>query len=40
MTLSFIPKLLGMAGHRRRRRTVDVELIVGYTKELFQSIPD
>jgi flagellar biosynthetic protein FliQ len=39
MTLSFIPKLIGMAGTLVVAGAVDVKTIVGYTRELFESIP-
>jgi len=39
MTLSFIPKLIGMAGTLVVAGPWMLKLIVGYTRELFESIP-
>lgn len=39
MTLSFIPKLLGMAVALVVAGPWMLKLIVGYTRELFESIP-
>jgi flagellar biosynthetic protein FliQ len=39
MTLSFIPKLLGMAATLVITGPWMLKLIVGYTRELFESIP-
>ena len=39
MTLSFIPKLLGMAATLVIAGPWMLKLIVGYTRELFESIP-
>ncbi len=39
MTLSFIPKLIGMAATIVIAGPWMLKLIVGYTKELFESIP-
>jgi flagellar biosynthetic protein FliQ len=39
MTLSFIPKLLGMAVALVIAGPWMLKLIVGYTRELFESIP-
>jgi flagellar biosynthetic protein FliQ len=39
MTLSFIPKLIGMAATMVIAGPWMLKLIVGYTKELFESIP-
>jgi len=39
MTLSFIPKLLGMAVTLLIAGPWMLKLIVGYTRELFESIP-
>jgi flagellar biosynthesis protein FliQ len=39
MTLSFIPKLLGMAATLAIAGPWMLKLIVGYTRELFESIP-
>jgi flagellar biosynthetic protein FliQ len=39
MTLSFIPKLIGMAGTLVVAGPWMLKTIVGYTKELFESIP-
>lgn len=39
MTLSFIPKLIGMAATIVLAGPWMLKLIVGYTKELFESIP-
>jgi flagellar biosynthetic protein FliQ len=39
MTLSFIPKLLGMAATLVIAGPWMLKLLVGYTRELFQSIP-
>jgi flagellar biosynthesis protein FliQ len=39
MTLSFIPKLLAMAATLALAGPWMLKLIVGYTRELFQSIP-
>ena len=39
MTLSFIPKLIGMAGTLVIAGPWMLKTIVGYTKELFESIP-
>ncbi|HEY7639242.1 MAG TPA: flagellar biosynthesis protein FliQ [Steroidobacteraceae bacterium] len=39
MTLSFIPKLVGMAGTLVVAGPWMLKTIVGYTKELFESIP-
>jgi flagellar biosynthetic protein FliQ len=38
-TLSFIPKLLGMAATLAFAGPWMLKLIVGYTRELFESIP-
>lgn len=40
MTLSFIPKLLGMAATAVIAGPWMLKVIVGYTKELFESIPN
>jgi len=39
MTLSFIPKLIGMAGTLVVAGPWMLKTIVGYTRELFESIP-
>ena len=39
MTLSFIPKLIGMAVMMLVAGPWMLKLIVGYTRELFESIP-
>jgi flagellar biosynthesis protein FliQ len=39
MTLSFIPKLIGMAGTLVVAGPWMLKLIVSYTRELFESIP-
>ncbi|HLS81025.1 MAG TPA: flagellar biosynthetic protein FliQ, partial [Steroidobacter sp.] len=39
MTLSFIPKLIGMALALVIAGPWMLKLIVGYTRELFESIP-
>jgi flagellar biosynthesis protein FliQ len=39
MTLSFIPKLLAMAATLAIAGPWMIKLIVGYTRELFESIP-
>jgi len=39
MTLSFIPKLLAMAATVAIAGPWMIKLIVGYTRELFESIP-
>jgi flagellar biosynthetic protein FliQ len=39
MTLSFIPKLVGMAGTLVVAGPWMLKTIVGYTRELFESIP-
>ena len=39
MTLSFIPKLIGMAATLVIAGPWMLKLIVGYTRELFESIP-
>jgi flagellar biosynthetic protein FliQ len=39
MTLSFIPKLVGMAATLVIAGPWMLKLLVGYTRELFQSIP-
>ena len=39
MTLSFIPKLIGMAGTLMVAGPWMLKTIVGYTRELFESIP-
>ena len=39
MTLSFIPKLIAMAATMAIARPWMLKLIVGYTRELFESIP-
>lgn len=39
MTLSFIPKLIGMAVTLMIAGPWMLKLIVGYTRELFESIP-
>jgi flagellar biosynthetic protein FliQ len=39
MTLSFIPKLIGMAGTLVIAGPWMLKVIVGYTRELFESIP-
>jgi flagellar biosynthetic protein FliQ len=39
MTLSFIPKLIGMAGTLLVAGPWMLKTIVGYTRELFESIP-
>ena len=39
MTLSFIPKLLGMAATAVIAGPWMLKVIVGYTRELFESIP-
>jgi flagellar biosynthesis protein FliQ len=39
MTLSFIPKLLAMAATLALAGPWMLKLIVGYTRELFESIP-
>ncbi len=39
MTLSFIPKLIGMAGTLIVAGPWMLKTIVGYTRELFESIP-
>ena len=39
MTLSFIPKLMGMAGTLVVAGPWMLKTIVGYTRELFESIP-
>ena len=39
MTLSFIPKLIGMAGTLVVAGPWRLKTIVGYTRELFESIP-
>lgn len=39
MTLSFIPKLLGMAATLVIAGPWMLKVIVGYTRELFESIP-
>ena len=39
MTLSFIPKLIGMAGTLVVAGSWMLKLIVSYTRELFESIP-
>ena len=39
MTLSFIPKLLGMAATAVIAGPWMLKVIVGYTRELFQNIP-
>ncbi len=39
MTLSFIPKLLGMAAVIALAGPWMIKLIVGYTQQLFESIP-
>ena len=39
MTLSFIPKLVGMAGTLVIAGPWMLKTIVGYTRELFESIP-
>ena len=39
MTLSFIPKLIGMAGTLVVAGPWMLKLLVGYTRELIQSIP-
>jgi flagellar biosynthetic protein FliQ len=39
MTLSFIPKLIGMAGTLVIAGPWMLKTIVGYTRELFESIP-
>jgi flagellar biosynthetic protein FliQ len=39
MTLSFIPKLLAMAATLAFAGPWMLKLIVGYTRELFESIP-
>lgn len=39
MTLSFIPKLIGMAATIVVAGPWMLKLLVGYTRELFQSIP-
>ena len=40
MTLSFIPKLLGMAATAVIAGPWMLKVIVGYTRELFESIPN
>ena len=40
MTLSFIPKLIGMAATLVIAGPWMLKVIVGYTRELFESIPD
>jgi flagellar biosynthetic protein FliQ len=39
MTLSFIPKLIGMAGTLVVAGPWMLKLLISYTRELFQSIP-
>jgi flagellar biosynthesis protein FliQ len=39
MTLSFIPKLIGMAGTLVVAGPWMLKTLVGYTRELFESIP-
>ncbi len=39
MTLSFIPKLIGMAATLLIAGPWMLKLVVGYTRELFESIP-
>ena len=39
MTLSFIPKLIGMAATLVIAGPWMLKLIIGYTRELFESIP-
>jgi flagellar biosynthetic protein FliQ len=39
MTLSFIPKLIGLAATLAFAGPWMLKLIVGYTRELFESIP-
>jgi flagellar biosynthesis protein FliQ len=39
MTLSFIPKLIGMAATLVIAGPWMLKVIVGYTRELFESIP-
>jgi flagellar biosynthetic protein FliQ len=40
MTLSFIPKLIGMAVDAAGRRSLDaVKQLIGYTRQLIESIP-
>jgi flagellar biosynthetic protein FliQ len=39
MTLSFIPKLLGLAATMVIAGPWMLKVLIGYTRELFQSIP-